>query len=385
VIPAAAIGIEREPARSAEEVCSVCRHGPAPVCDRCRLRTAEQLAALPGLRDRLRVAMVPGSGGGERVSTAHGEAPMPARLSALSLVAGGSDDAHALFVPAMRVWTTIEVVIPLRPVITWHRELTYDANGRLVMALADDQTGVLPVRAWLKAWALEWRLTFGHSTGERTVATAATPIDVRQRITAAQLGIAAALSPAQRPDDPVADEWHARWPHDAAGWGPATRNHHAYLTHWLDHAVDLPHFPDFAVSLRALTGAVRAALGDIDDLEYVGRCPDEVTDKTTSVTTICGAAIWHDPYASVITCPRCHAETGNERRIWLARRILDAWPIDRRRRYPRGLISVLRAVPCSVCGTNLRVQWIDATERADRERFWRPGPVTCPNGCEVSM
>lgn len=330
---------------------------------------ADELGDLPKLRDRLRLALAPGSGGGERVSSTRGEAPMPARLAALSLVAGGSDDARCLFVPAVRIWTTVEVVIPMRPVVRWHRDLVRDSRGRLVMALADDQSGVLPLREWLRAWALEWRHTLGHSTADGH------PRRMRSREPPAARA-------AGQSDDPVAREWDRRWP--ATGWGPSTDRHHAYLTTWLPKACEtMPHIGDFAASLRTLTGAVRAALGDVDDLEYLGRCPEPVYDRTTGATSTCGAGIWHDPYASVITCPRCHTETGQDRRIWLARRILDVWPIDRRRRYPRGLISVLRIPDCVTCSAPVEVEWIDATERADREPFWRPGPLGCPNGCEV--
>jgi hypothetical protein len=83
----------------------------------------------------------------------------------------------------------------------------------------------------------------------------------------------------------------------------------------------------------------------------------------------------------VITCPRCHTETSQDRRIWLARRILDAWPIDRRRRYPRGLIEILRMPACATCSKPIDVEWVNATEHADRERFWRPGALRCPAGC----
>jgi hypothetical protein len=352
------------------------------VCARCRHQTTEQLAALPGLRARLRTALVPGSGGGgERVSTGKGEAPMPARLAALSLLANGSDEARCLFVPAVLVWTTVEADGSKR----WHREQVRDRTGRRVMALADDQTGVLPVATWLRSWALEWRAALGHTAGAvlpRFVGRSAP--EHRQRIGADQLGIARAAAVADRPDDPVEQDWDDRWP--ATGWGRNTQAHHAYLSEWLPEACErMPHIGDFAASLRTLTGALRAALGDIDDVEYLGRCPEDVTDRACGATTVCGAPIWHDPYASVITCPRCHTETSQERRIWLARRILDAWPIDRRRRYPRGLIEVLRRPACITCSSLLRVEWVNATEHADREQFWRPGAVTCPLGCDLVL
>lgn len=328
--------------------CGICGRGDGPVCDRCHARMARQLADLPELWRRLRLALVPGAGNGERVTAPRGEAPMPTRLAALSLIAGGSADTRCLFVPAVRVWTTVEQV-PAgpagglgRPVPTWHREPVRDVQGRLVMTLADDQVGVLPVREWLWAWAVEWRHTFGHGTAVRRPAT--------------------------------------------AGRSPASRAHHQYLRSRLRQACESnPRITDFAASLRALTGAARAALGDVDDLEYLGRCPEDITDPRTDTTTACGAQIWHDPYASVITCPRCHTDTVQQHSVWLARRILEVWPIDRRRRYPRGLIAVLRKPACVTCGEAVRVEWIDATERADPQRFWRPGSVTCPTGCEVAL
>lgn len=372
------------------EACSVCRRGEPPVCERCRHRLADQLAELPGLYDRLRLSLVPGpagEGGGERVTATAGEAPMPARLAALTLEAGGSDDAHATFVPAVRVWQTFEYPDGWHeqapPVIVWHREQVYDDTGRPVMTLADDQAGVLPIRAWLRAWAIAWRTGFGHHTGDRAAVKAHDPQPGEQRLTAGRLGIGPALRYTERPADPVEDEWRERWPADAAGWGPAATARHRYLATWLGEACDrLPHVEDFAASLRTLIGAAHAALGDVDDLEYLGRCPEEFTDAATGDTAVCGATLWHDPYASVITCPRCHAETGQDKRIFLARRILDAWPIDARRRYPRGLIDALRDVECPRCSAPMAVHWVDATERADRERFWRPVATTCPNGCD---
>jgi hypothetical protein len=349
---------------ASDDTCAVCRRAQPPVCPcpSCRRRMFNELNDLPQLWNELQTALVPGPGGGERIASGKGEAPIPARLSALTLIAGGSDDARCVFVPAVRVWTTV-VQVDDKPVKVWHREAMRDAAGRRVMTLVDDQAGVLPLREWLRAWALEWRRCLDHSTEHHR----------RGGTRPSRLAVA---------DDPTAEEWAARWP--LTDWGAATRDHYWYLMTWLDAACEsLPHIGDFAASLRTLTGAVRAALGDGEDLEYLGRCPEEVEDRDHH-TTICGAALWHDPYASLITCPRCHAETPNERRIWLARRILDAWPIDRRRRYPRGLIDVLRTPTCDACGGPLAVEWIDATESADREPLWRPGTIACPAGCDAS-
>lgn len=370
------------------EVCAVCRRGDPPVCDRCRHRSAEQLDALPELWNRLRVALVPGPGtGGQRVSAVAGEAPMPLRLSALGLVAGGSDDARALFVPAVRTWTTVEVVIPFKPFLTWHRELAYDEAGRAMTVLADDQGGVLPIRAWLRAWTYEWRSVLGHSAADQAVPRRWVEDDRPRdrRLTAAPLGLGPARPYTERPADPVEQEWRERWPAENTGWGPTAAGHHGYLSAWLRMACERhPHITDFAASLTALTGAARAALGDADDLEYLGRCPEEIT-LSDGAPRVCGAALRQDPYASVITCPRCHTETGQDHRIFLARRILDVWPIDAHRRYPRRLIDVLRPLACMTCRAPVRVQWIDATEPADRERFWRPGELRCPNGCAVRV
>jgi hypothetical protein len=359
---------------------------------------ANALTDLPALQKRLRVALVPANCTGERITSPRGEAPMPARLAALTLEAGGSDDARCLFVPGVRVWTTVEPG-PVdsdgglgRPALCWHREPIHDAQGKPVMVLADDQAGVLPIREWLRAWALEWRHAFGHNTARRGSDARRHPqpeppaltAEQRRALAMARLGIAPARQPADRPDDPTAQEWQLRWPSDSAGWGPATRHHFSYLYTWLEEACDTQqHIGDFAASLRSLTGAVRAALDDRDDLEYLGRCPDEITNRASGAVAVCGAPLWHDPYASVITCPRCHTETSHDRRVWLARRILDTWPIDPRRRYPRGLIKVLRIPPCARCGKPTAVEWIEATERADRERFWRPGKLTCSAGCEA--
>lgn len=373
-------------------VCAVCRRNPGPLCDRCRHRTAEQLADLPAYWTRLRVALVPGPGtGGERVTSSPGEAPMPSRLGALSLLGPGSDDARQTFVPAERVWTTLEAAAdfydPSPPVVTWHREIVRDAAGRVVMEPVDDQSGVLPFRAWLRAWAYEWRSTLGHGFAYRAIPRRDYEDDRPRdrRLVAAPLGMGPARPPAQRPSDPVADEWRTRWPAENGGWGPIADGHHGYLTAWLPEAGRRHrHIADFVVSLTALTGAARAALGDADDLEYLGRCPEEV-GLVDGAPRICGASLWQDPYASVITCPRCHTETGQDHRIFLARRILDAWPIDAHRRYPRGLIDILRPLACSTCRASVAVQWLDATERADRERFWRPGALRCPNGCPVHV
>jgi hypothetical protein len=356
--------------------CQVCgRHDDARVCERCRHRMAEQLALLPLWSQRLCYALVPATGtAAERVQSTPGEAPLPARLAALTLVAAGTDDARCIFVPVVRVWATVEQVPAAaadgvtRSVPQWHREAVHDERGHLVLTPVDDQVGVLPVHEWLRTWANEWRARLGDQPASNPL------LDIDSRY-------------APFPDwllhgDPVAIEWRRRF--GANTWPYQARRHHDYLTGWLSHACGRhPHIGEFAVSLRSLAGAIQAALCETNDLEYLGRCPEEIHDRDAETTTVCGAALWHDPYASVITCPRCHTETGPQERIWLARRILDAWPIDRRRRYPRTLIDALRPMLCATCRTPVSVEWLLATERYDEQPFWRPGTIACPNGCEM--
>lgn len=367
---------------SDDEMCRCCqRRRQAPVCDRCRDRMLGQLAELPDLLERLPLAMVPGPGGGERVAATR-TPPLPVRLDALTLTAGGGD-ARATFVPKVEVRSQTVIVDGVERVV-WAREQVVDEHGRPVNALTDDQTGTMPVRVWLLEWEADWRRQFGHSDGLRrpVMAQKPPPVDQPTPEDAARvlLGLGPSLAPARRPADPVADEWRLRWRSPA---DLVTDRAHRYLTTWLEHAcAHHPRIGDFAAGLRCLTGEVRAALGDTSDLEYLGRCPEEITDRVTDERVICGAAIWHDAYVDVIVCPRCRTETGQDRRIWLARRILDTWPVDPRRRYPFGLIAILRLPTCGACGQAVYVEWVDATERRDSERFWRPGRVSCRNGCD---
>lgn len=381
-----------------EPVCAVCRRRRDwPVCQHCRRQIRDQLDALPNLAYRLTFALVPGPGSGERVSTSR-QPPLPVRLTALTLAAGGSDDARCVFVPKVRVWTeTVQVertefdadgqphtVTEAR--IQWHREPVYDERGRPVMVLSDDQVGTLSIRAWLREWCADWRAQFGHSDGAVQPARKwhvddAQPPSVEEQARVL-LGLGPALAPAARPDDPVAEEWQMRWertPDRVAGAD------YRYLKAWLEHAYDEhPRISEFAASLRALVAAIRAVLEDVDVREYLGRCPEEFVDRASGEVTICGAALWHDADVAVIVCPRCRTETPMDRRIWLARRILDTWPIDHRRRYTRYLIEKVLRLPVCACGATVDVEWVEATERQDRERFWRPGRVTCPNGCELA-
>lgn len=366
----------------ADQSCAIClRPSRDRVHDGCRTRLRDQLAALPGMLDRLPYALIPGSGGaGERVSASR-EAPLPLRLAALTLTAGGSDDARCCFVPRVLVTSTVVEVGGARRTV-WHRELVRDGQGRPVMVLADDQAGVLPIGAWLEAWAFDWRTWWGHSTEDvpRRAPEPQQPARYTQQdLARIVLGLGPALAPAARPDDPYAEEWRTRW--QPTGLVGAADRHHDYLTEWLDAACDeYPHIADFAASLRALTGAALAALGDTSDLQYIGRCPEMVPDRITGEELPCGAAIWHDPYTSAIVCPRCHTETGEDRLMWLARRILDVWPLDRRRRYTQTLIGALRLPSCG-CGATVRVEWVDVTGRRDTQRYYQIGRVTCPAGC----
>lgn len=376
--------------------CVICRRNPGwPACEPCRKRMDDQLDAVMPLLAGLTYALVPGMAvSGERGGSSPEAAPS-ARLDALSLTGVGSDDARCLFIPKIRTWSTMEETTlangTVRDVPVWHRESVRDASGRPVLVLADDQTGVLPVRSWLASWELDWRREFGQSTASRAPAPhycacglaltylnapfhESTCETVRAAIAPqVLLGIGPELPPTERPADPVALEWQIRW--DPPKTGERAGEALAYLQTWLEHACQChPRIADFAASLRSLIGALRVATGDIDDLEYLGRCPEALLGRGREV---CGAALWHDPRLATITCPRCHAETGHDRRLWLARRILATFPIDRRRRYTRQLIDSLSELPRCHCGGRLVVDWLEATERGDPQRFWRPGRVAC--------
>lgn len=376
--------------------CTVCRRREAPVCDICRHRMLVQLAMIPDLIRELPYALVPTSGGGERVSATR-EAPLPVRLDALNLTAAGNDDTRGAYTPKIQVSSTVIEVEDesgaTTSITVWDRQGVVSDSGYQIMILVDDQTGALPITAWLGFWIDDWSREFGHhalpptrpaaaslqqpalseSPPDRTRAKSYTLSDTARVL----LGLGPALPYPDRPEDPLAEEWTARW-----GERPVSMPHRlAWLIRTFDHACHYhPRMADFAASLRTMVGALQVATGAGEDLEYLGRCPELITDPDTSLSYVCGAEIWYDLLNGSIVCPRCHAETDYDQRLGLARRILETWPLDRRRRYPKPLIRAL-TIPACPCGAILDIEWLEATECRDVERFWRIGRVTCP-GCQ---
>jgi hypothetical protein len=406
-------------------------------CPGCKATLDEQLEYLAVANKRMPLALVRGAGGGEKVRTSK-TAPLPLNLGPLSLTAAGrtDDEVRDAFVPKTDTWTTIERItvteyaadgtpaIREQDVELIHRGPVLDEHGRRVLIPAGDQHGPLPLDVWARGWALDWRTEFGHSIpGEpqrRLVRPKPAPgprvgpgwlrspvarsaLDaylaaIRRAATrtlaADVLGIGPAVTSAQRDvlgedHDPLAREWGHRYGDPASN--PRLAADVGYLRTWLGHACE--HHPDvagFAEALRALVTAVKHTLGDRDDREYLGRCPTgyrlpdgtragrELHDRETGDPTVCGAALWQDPAASVIACPRCHQEFSEREYLRLAGWIWLAWPIDRRRRYTLDQCNDIQQatlggktdlrLPVCEHGRPVAVTWRDATEPGDYDK-----------------
>lgn len=336
-------------------VCALCRRKePATVCTRCKDRARERLDALPDLYRRLELALIRVQGVGPKVSGSKRSAPLPLSAPVLSLISAGaySDQVRETFVPLIRTWTTRERVtvyerdpdggppIPMRKEVTrWHREVARDPNGRPVLVPAGDQDGYLPVAMWLTQHEADWRARFGHDpTTYRPPppvhagpgAVVADPsmylrllnTDDTWREHPLPPGVAGPVGPRRpmlRPKDPVDAELRARF--GVPAFDDAVATAVAYLGVTLDWACE--QHPDavwFLTQLRAVHGACRAAVGELDSDVYLGQCPEP------NGATPCGAALVVDPYVDWIVCPRCKTETGKRKWLWLAQRIRETWP-----------------------------------------------------------
>ncbi len=353
--------------------------------------------------------------------------------------------------PAVRQWSTThtvlvevvrggQVVREERTVVDWHREMVpggghqpsttcacgddtlHPAVRCPALVVDDDQSGLLPPAEWLDMWTRRWRLHFGHHVPSRThhrpppteaqrrdhlrahlwrlatqpVTAAATAWfaalarAARRHKAATATGMVGYQEPADRPDDPLAAEWQARFGDGAAR--SAAAGDIRYLLTWLDHACDtLPDIGQMATQLHTLTCELDRVLGRIPDQQWLGRCPAMLITRATErdggedegVRRPCGAGLWQDPHASQVRCARCQSTWGPDPRqlLALARDIRDVWPLDRRRRYTGPERDLLPAPKCPSCDSVVTVQWRDVTEPGDRERWWRIGAVTCRLGC----
>jgi hypothetical protein len=269
---------------------------PARVHEDCRQRAADQLAALPRLHERLILAQVPGSASGGPAGGHRTEAPPPVRLHALSLLAAGTLDVD---------------------------------SDHLV-----EQTGSLPLALWLNAWAGDWEQRQFAIARPRTIPVGGWPARggdaglMRQLLTGAgklTVGYEVDGRPIRRPiHDTLDAEYAARFGRADAD---VTARTVRFLANRLDDACDRhEQIGDFLAGLRVLYGACQAAVGERSDLEHLGRCPEKRLDHETGEETLCGAALWTDPYVTSIICPRCRTLTPEREWLSLGRRIRAAWP-----------------------------------------------------------
>jgi hypothetical protein len=322
--------------------CTTChRKSEIRICPACHLRTANQLAEIPSILDRLAIEAVRGSasGSGEFVTGGAFGSRSPLRLDALTLTA------------------------------------TTSAAIGLALAFPQPPEPDDAIPLWLVSWAAVWRQRLGHHQppGVRVrrppalVGPTFTPPDdpnarqahpravlpdvttLRQQHAAEVARQAAyrsrvhlgmdvahernkavtgdgAWTAAEHDDDPVAAHWTARF-------GPPRQVRRiitdlAYLRTWWDDAAGFDDAADFVLGLRTLIAAGRAAIGERSDLVRLGRCPEVLLDRNTNEYEYCGANLARDPMVTVVICPRCRAETNERGLLNLAVRMRDVWGAD---------------------------------------------------------
>lgn len=417
-----------------DELCTVCRKREphdTRVCTPCRLGLAVHLSKLLKRLSELPLHLAPSAAPpGERVSTSRTGSPPPARLDVLTLLGHGALVAVDVAAqrPLVRRWRTIrEVDVTRRGVPTttvkiadWHQELVRDPQtGEPVMVTDDDQVGIIPPREWLGQQVETWRAAFGHHLPAPARVPEAPP--EHEPLSDAVLNWLARYAPAGvvvnawtsrwlldayrhgraqlitgmspgfngdrpaeiREEDPLADEWGIRFGEPALARAPA--DNVAYLNNWLDRACDHDAIDmhRFAAELRALNAELGRALGEKVDDEYLGRCPSTVTDRASGESSTCGAALWQDPFASVVTCPRCRSTHGPRviDLMRLAQEIRRVHPLDKRRRYSWDERDALPDVPCPNCAQPVMVFWRDVTGTDEWHTSFVPVGAMCPGGC----
>lgn len=378
------------------DTCVVCRRrepDSGAVCNPDRDLIASMVADLPRKLGVLPLQLMPGAGaGGERVSTSRTGSPVPGRLDALSMAGPGSPEVTAAFHPHIRRWKTQrrmtvaavinrKLVVEERTITDWHQELTLDPNGRPVLALNDDQLGILPPAEWLASWAAVWRSRLGHHrrpAPRRPSGRYREHLDAVQRQAMATRILGLGPSRSTGPYDPLVEEWETRFGEPTRDEQPAADA--TYLLTYLDRICDRGDDVEImATELRALTAELVRILGERPDQQWLGRCPATLTDTTR--TRPCGAGLWQDPHASGVQCPRCHTTWPHRDILALAAEIRRVWPIDRRRRYHAGEIAALTLPRCPSCGRQVEVTWADVTATLDDRYWWRPDKTRCPAGC----
>lgn len=275
--------------------CGRPNRGTGNVCEPCRQRAAEWLAAIPGLADILPAALIPGGTNrstGEKTRKPDA-APLGINLGAFNLLAAGGLDT--------------------------------DPRGV-------DQVGVLPLRVWLDAWYDDWAQRYDFGPVRIPVAAGheaqgGNPALMRHLLVSAKLvtktfyGVGDGYVIAEPISDTLDAELAARFGRPA--------NHDinqtvAALASRLDAACDdHEQIGDFLVGLRAMVGACRSVVGEHSDLTLLGRCPER---RKADEDERCGGALWQDPYVSKIVCPRCKTEWVEKRWLWLGTMIRQVWP-----------------------------------------------------------
>jgi hypothetical protein len=313
------------------------------VCDPCRARGANWLAAIPRMYGAL-PAFLPTNAGTPRADV-------------LNLLAPGNPDPAELLVQQVDTWSEwVEVpttTMDGQPTVIrfqhWHRDLVFDHDGRPVMVPTGDQTGALPVALWLTWWAADWRARYG-AAGWRQFTDpdrGYRPNRVPDRRLYMELATTEAGRLRGQPvADPVEAELRVRFgvPVERAD----VRYAGTYLGLRWDAACDThPDITLFIDQLRVQHGILKRAIGEGDDLVYLGRCPELLINRDTGMEEPCGARLWQDPFATVIRCPRCRSETTGRRWVRLSRRIRAVWGAqDHDPVLPKPLEA---GQPCGVC------------------------------------
>lgn len=389
--------------------CVVCRRrepAQGDVCEPCRTHIADLLADLPRKVGALGAQQVPaGAGaGGEKVSTSKVESPLPARLDALSMLGPGADSVTAAVHPLVRRWSTtrlVQVTVPYgkgrtrvedRSVVEWHRELARHPDGTPVQIPDDDQLGMLPPVEWVSVWARMWREHFGHHRLPKPLRRPGRPAHIDKVNRQETLNQLLGLDTHHRDLDPLAAEWETRFGEPARDRQPYADVR--YLLDHLDRACDTGDelaLGAMATELRALSSELTRILGERPDQQWLGRCPAQLVDRNDTSdddagpaarrVRTCGAGLWHEPYASNVECPRCHATWQQRELLHLAKEIRRAHPVDRRRRYTRSDVEHVALPDCPTCGRQVDVTWRNVTATGDDTMWWQPDRVLCPNGC----
>lgn len=344
-----------DPDREEIPTCVSCgrkRPVPAGVCRKCRTDGVTRAHRLPTLYRELELELIPRLQLGERVTSSSPHSSPSARLDALQLRHSSAD------------------------------QLAASAARRRTTCNSDGAPVDLSIPAFADYWARQWRSRLGHHrpavaparrpewpprqpplrprpplvrinqndpeielTGD-DIAAAQRSIDdrlawMRERdawmavhnarvaeMARVNLALGAALPVPDRPDDPVLEAWDRRM----TGYAPrlfSLGRDVAYLETWLDHAADAFDDTDrFLTDLRRLISGADTALGHHVNAAYLGRCPETRWDRDAREDVLCGAKLWCDPYMDQSACPRCGTVTEKEARLWLARRIREAFPAD---------------------------------------------------------